>query len=275
MAEALREAAQQANVEPSALEGVGVGSPGSVDPDTGAVEHAFNVVPDWRDSVPVAERLKKLLGTRVAVGNDVRVATNAEVQLGAGREFNSMIGVFWGTGVGGGVILNRVPWIGRGAGGEIGHMVVEIDGAQCPCGRRGCMEAYAGRAAMEAEARKRHEHGHHTRLFQIMKHKNRDRLSSGVWAKALEEDDKMAHKLVDRAVWALGAAVASAVNLLDVEAVIIGGGMGVRLGETYAPKILDSMMPHLFKDDRPPQLRVAELGDLGGAIGASLQVKGA
>jgi glucokinase len=225
--------------------------------------------------VPVAEKLKALLGTKVAVGNDVRVATTAEVELGAGREFNSMLGVFWGTGVGGGVILNRTAWTGRGAGGEIGHMVVEIDGAKCPCGRRGCMEAYAGRAAMEAEARKRHEAGHHTRLFHIMKHKERDRLSSGVWAKALEDDDKMAHKLIDRAVWALGAGVASAVNLLDVEAVIIGGGMGVRLGEPYAQKILDSMMPHLFRDDRPPKVVVAALGDLGGAVGASLLVKSA
>ena len=124
---------------------------------------------------------------------------------------------------------------------------------------------------MELEARKRHDDGQHTDLFKIMKHKQRpQRLSSGVWAKALEHDDRMAHDLIDRAVEALGAGVASAVNLLDVECVIIGGGMGVRLGEEYAAKILDAMMPHLFKDNRPPAVRVAALGDLGGAVGAAL-----
>ncbi len=204
------------------------------------------------------------------VGNDVNVATEAEFELGAGREFQSMLGVFWGTGVGGGIILDGKMWEGRGAGGEIGHMVVKIDGARCGCGRRGCMEAYAGRGSMELEARKRHEDGDHTDLFKIMKHKHRERLSSGVWAKALEHDDHLAHKLIDRAVGALGAGVASAVNLLDIEAVIIGGGMGTRLGEEYALKIKEAMMPHLFKDDQPPVVRVAALGDLGGAVGAAL-----
>ena len=270
MASALGEAAGAAGVEPSALAGAGVGSPGSVDPQTGAVEQAVNVVPEWKDSYPLAAELAKALGTKVAVGNDVRVATEAEFHLGAGREFRSLLGVFWGTGVGGGVILDGKTWIGRGAGGEIGHMVVKLGGARCGCGRRGCMEAYAGRGSMELEARKRQDDGQHTELFKIMKHKQRQRLSSGVWAKALEHDDRMAHDLIDRAVDALGAGVASAVNLLDVECVIIGGGMGVRLGEEYAAKILDAMMPHLFKDNRPPAVRVAALGDLGGAVGAAL-----
>ena len=93
------------------------------------------------------------------IGNDVQVATDAEFQLGAGRPYKSVLGVFWGTGVGGGLILGGKPWLGRGGAGEIGHIVVKIDGARCPCGRRGCMEAYAGRAAMEARARKRRREG--------------------------------------------------------------------------------------------------------------------
>ena len=163
------------------------------------------MVEEWKDAVPVADELGKVLGTKVFVGNDVNVATEAEFVLGAGREFQSMLGVFWGTGVGGGIILDGKMWEGRGAGGEIGHMVVKIDGARCGCGRRGCMEAYAGRGSMELEARKRHEDGDHTDLFKIMKHKHRERLSSGVWAKALEHDDHMAKKLIERAVGALGA----------------------------------------------------------------------
>ena len=209
-------------------------------------------------------------GISIRIGNDVQVATDAELELGAGRPYGSLLGVFWGTGVGGGLILDGKPWIGRGGAGEIGHMVVEIDGARCTCGRRGCMEAYAGRAAMEEHARKLHEKGKHTDLFKLMKEHDRTRLTSGIWSRALEHEDELAIELIERAVRALGAGVASAVNLLDVEAVIIGGGLGVRLGEPYAKRIVKAMQPHLFADARPPHVHVAALGDLGGAIGAAL-----
>ena len=118
-------------------------------------------LPGWEGSFELGPALASELGTKVAIGNDVQVATDAEFALGAGRPYKSLLGVMWGTGVGGGLILDGKPWLGRGGAGEIGHMVVEIGGARCPCGRRGCMEAYAGRAAMEARARKRQEGQRH------------------------------------------------------------------------------------------------------------------
>jgi glucokinase len=269
MAEALREAAQEAGVEPSALEGVGVGSPGDADEKTGIVSSAKNL-PDWEGSFPLAETLKESLGTEVRVGNDVQVATEAEFHLGAGREFNSLIGVFWGTGVGGGLVLDGKPWLGRGAAGEIGHMVVKRGGAKCPCGRKGCMEAYAGRSAMEAEARRQHEEGHKTDLFKLMEKHEKPRLTSGIWERALDHGDHLAEHLINRAIEALGTGVASAVNLIDPEAVIVGGGLGVRFGDRYMEPLMEEMSKHLFLDEKPPAVRVASLGDLGGAIGASL-----
>jgi glucokinase len=269
MAQALRAAADQAGAEPPDLAGIGIGSPGVVDAAAGTVSDAGNL-PGWEGSFPLGETLAAALGTEIRIGNDVQVATDAEFHLGAGREYDSMLGVFWGTGVGGGLVLAGQDWLGRGAAGEIGHMVVKIDGARCPCGRRGCMEAYAGRLAMEQEARRLHDEGKHTELFKIMKKKGHDRLKSGVWEQALDDGDAMAKKLLDRAVKALGAGVASAVNLLDVEAVIIGGGLGIRFGERFRERIEHQMLKHLFVDDRPPAILVAELGDLGGAIGAAL-----
>jgi glucokinase len=152
-------------------------------------------------------------------------------------------------------------------------MVVEINGARCTCGRRGCMEAYAGRAAMEEHATRLVEKGRKTELFKLMKERQRTRVTSGVWARALDHGDKLAHQIIDRAVVALGAGVASAVNLLDVEGVIIGGGLGVRLGHPYVKRIAEAMQPHLFIDSRPPHVHVAALGDLGGAIGATLLLR--
>ncbi|MDX6626205.1 MAG: glucokinase [Solirubrobacterales bacterium] len=269
MVEALREAAAEAKVETDDLEGVGVGSPGDADEKTGVVSNAKNL-PEWEGAFPLAATLKEALGTEVRVGNDVQVATEAEFHLGAGREFQSLIGVFWGTGVGGGLVLDGKPWLGRGAAGEIGHMVVKRGGAKCPCGRRGCMEAYAGRLAMEAEARREHGEGHETDLFKLMEKHGKPRLTSGIWERALDHGDELAKKLIDRAIEALGTGIASAVNLIDPEAVIIGGGLGVRFGDRFMAPLTEEMGKHLFLDEKPPAVRVASLGDLGGAIGASL-----
>jgi glucokinase len=269
---AAQEAAEQAGTQTASLAGVGVGSPGDVDASAGTVTSARNL-PGWTGAFPLADVLGEELGTRVALGNDVDVATTAELELGAGRPYSSLLGVFWGTGVGGGVVLDGRMWLGRASAGEIGHMVVKVGGARCPCGRRGCVEAYAGRGAMEARARRKVERGAETELFKIMEKRGRTRLTSGVFARALNRHDPLATALIDRAVKALGAGIASAVNLLDVEAVIIGGGLGTRLGEPYAERIKHEMLPHLFSDDRPPAVHVAALGDLGGAIGAALLVK--
>lgn len=271
MASAMRDAAKLAGADTGGLEGVGVGSPGAVSDDEGTVAAARNL-PDWEEAYPLRDELASRLDTRVRLGNDVQVATDAEFELGAAQPYRSILGVFWGTGVGGGIVLDGKPWLGRSAAGEIGHVVVNMGGRKCPCGRRGCMEAYAGRLALERRARELEEKGEHTKLFEIMEERGRDRLTSGVWARALKAEDDVARKLVNQAVKALGAGVASCVNVLDVEAVVVGGGMGVRLGEPYVKKIREAMMPHLFVESNPPAVHVATLGDLGGAIGASLLV---
>jgi glucokinase len=271
MAEVLGEAATAAGTDAGALAGVGVGSPGEIDTDAGTVSNVVNIR-DWKDAFPLGPELGSALGVPVVIANDVQVATEAEATLGAGADYSSLLGVFWGTGVGGGIVLDGKPWVGRGAAGEIGHVVVRRGGARCPCGRRGCMEAYAGRAAMEARARRLKQHGERTVLFEVMEERGRDRLTSGVWARALARGDTLAQDLVERAVKALGAGIGSAVNLLDVEVVVIGGGLGLRFGEPMVERIRTAMMRHVFADQRPPDVRLATLGDLGGAIGGALRV---
>jgi glucokinase len=271
MSEALAEAAAQTKLKTSDLSGVGVGSPGDADENTGVVSDARNL-PGWKGPFPLGERLSKQFGVPVRIGNDVSVAVQGEFELGAGKPFKTVLGVWWGTGVGGGLILDGKQWLGRGAAGEIGHVVVKRGGARCTCGRKGCMEAYAGRMAMEIKARKEAERGAKTDLFRIMEEQGRDRLTSGVWERALKHGDDLATTLIDRAVKALGVGIASAVNLIDPEAVIIGGGLGVRFGDKYVRRIATRMHPHLFIDDRPPAMHLAALGDLGGAIGAALLV---
>lgn len=265
----MTEAAATAGVNVAHLDGIGVGVPGEVDTAAGTLSRATNL-PEWEHPVPLVSLLSERLGVSARLGNDVSVAAQAELMLGAGRGAHSLLAVFWGTGVGGGVALDGELWHGRGDAGEIGHMVVKQGGALCMCGRRGCMEAYAGRRAMEVKATRMVEKGHHTDLFEIMRERKRQTLSSGVWAHALQHEDKLAQQLIERAVQALGSGVASAVNLLDVELVLLGGGLGTRFGEPMLERIAAAMKPHLFRDDHPPALRLAGLGDLGGAIGAAL-----
>jgi glucokinase len=272
IAAAMRDAAGAAGVETSALAGVGVGSPGAVDADAGTVAGAGNL-PGWRDAFPLGPELEDALGTPVTLGNDVEVATEAEFSLGVGKPYSSLLGVFWGTGIGGGIILHGKPWRGRGAAAEIGHVVIKRNGRPCTCGGRGCVEAYAGRGALEQRARKLVERGRKTVLFELMERKGRTRLTSAVWARALENGDKMASELIDDAIESLGAGIASVLNVLDADALVLGGGLGVRLGEPYRLKIEKAMFPYLFTRAHPPPMLLAELGDLGGAIGAARLVQ--
>jgi len=272
IAGAMQEAADAAGVSVGQLDGIGIGAPGNADRNTGVLSGAGNL-PGWSGNFPLGPELSRALGPEVVVGNDVQVGTMAEYTLGAGRGFDSLLGVFWGTGVGGGLILHGRPWLGRGRAGEIGHTLVRRGGAKAPNGLRGTVEAYAGRKAMEAKARREAKRGRETILFDLMKKRGKDSLTSSIWFRAWKKDDELACELLDRGSKALSAGIASAVNLLDVEAVVVGGGLGVRFGDTLVPKILEGTGRYLLEPEQPPTMLVAGLGDEGGVLGASMLVR--
>jgi len=237
------------------LAGVGVGAPGVIDSVDGTVRQAPNLH-GWMEPFGVADALSTALeGVPVAVDNDVNVGTLAEHRLGAGQGADNLLGVFAGTGIGAGVILDgRLRRGPTGATGEIGHMIVRRGGRLCGCGGRGHLEAYAGRAAMERRARDLERKGRDTVLVDLAPGR---RMTSGVFVKALAAGDSVAVELIDEAVGALGVAIASAVSLLDIPLVVVGGGLA-------------DVFP------RNPDLRIvpAALGDRGGSIGAALMAAG-
>jgi glucokinase len=256
------------------LGGIGIGTPGEIDARAGAVLLAANV-PGFTDRIELGPRVSAAFnGVQVTVDNDVSVGVLGEHRRGAGRPFKNLLGVWVGTGVGGGLVIDGELHDGRGTAGEIGHMVVKPGGRLCSCGRRGCVEAYAGRARMERRARRLAEHGHKTSLFRIMRERGRERLTSGTYARALARGDRMTQELIEDATWALGIGLASAQNLLDLEAIIVGGGLGDRLGQPFVDRIVAQMTPHLFVSANPPAVVRTELGDLGGAVGAAVRVGG-
>jgi glucokinase len=268
--ETIRASLRQAESDPSELGSVGIGTPGAIDESTGTVSLAANV-PGFSDPVRLGPLVSDAIGgVRVAIDNDVRVGVFGEHRAGAGRPYSDMLGVWVGTGVGGGLIVDGKLHDGRGAAGEIGHVVVKPGGRLCACGRRGCLEAYAGRARMERRARTLVQRGQKTVLFDIMDRRGRQRLTSGIYARALRHGDKMTRGLLADATWALGVALASAQNLLDLQAIVVGGGLGDKLGRPFLEGIVEEMGPHLFDADRPPTVLGTELGDLSGAVGAAM-----
>jgi len=266
----IRASLEQASAAEADLEAVGIGTPGEIDEEAGAVLLAANV-PGFSERVELGPLVSDQLGSvKVRVENDVRVGIFGEYKRGAGRPYKNLLGVWVGTGVGGGLVLDGELHDGRGAAGEFGHTVVNPGRRRCSCGRRGCVEAYAGRACMERRARGLVERGEQTDLFKIMKKRDREYLSSGVYARALKRGDPMTATLIHQASWALGVAMASAQNLLDLEAIIVGGGLADRLGQSFIDRIVEEMRPHLFVPDKPPDVLGTELKDLSGAVGAAV-----
>jgi glucokinase len=248
------------------VDGLGIGAPGAVDAK-GLVQRAPNL-PGWDEPFPLREAVSDSLGgLPVAVDNDVNVGTLAELRLGAAQGSADVLGIFVGTGVGGAVVLDGELRRGStGVAGEIGHMVVRQGGRKCGCGGRGHLEAYAGRWGMEKRARRLADDGQDSLLLDLGKKR---RLTSSAFAKALAAKDDVTVELLDEAVAALGTAIASCVALLDLDTVVVGGGLADRLGPAFVERIDRAAREQLFLKDAPLRVVPAVLGDQGGAMGAA------
>jgi glucokinase len=230
---------REVGVRSDELSALAIGVPGAVDDQAGVVDKAPNL--KW-SKVPLARQLQASLGVqRVVLDNDVRVAVLGEWAYGVGRGSRTMVGIFVGTGVGGGLVIDgRLHGGARGVAGELGHMVLEPGGPRCSCGRRGCLEALTSRSSIERELRDRAKHGDKSRALRIMKKEDRPRLTSSVVARALEDGDELLEEVLADAQRYLGQAVGNLINLLDPEVVVIGGGIAERLGERMVAPIRDA-----------------------------------
>lgn len=246
-------------------EPVGVGVPGMV-LDDGTVTRSPNLV-GFERPVPLGAELARRLGRRVAVDNDVNVGAVAEHQLGAGRGFADLAVLFVGTGVGGGFILDgslrRGP---RGMAAEIGHMTIHPGGEPCGCGRRGHVEAYAGRAGLERRARAVHRSGRKTALVDLA---GSDPMKSKVFAKALQRGDEVANELLADAADALALAVGNVAAIVDVARFVVGGGLGERLGEPFLDRVRTSTHFGGFGAEGVELVMAERLADAG-VVGAAM-----
>ena len=246
---------------------VGVGIPGVV--HQGEVLTVPNLG-GWHEKADLRADLRDTLKVPVALGNDANVGLLGEWVAGAAAGKRNVLGLWMGTGIGGGLILDGRPFNGsRGAAGEIGHVTVHPGGALCSCGRRGCVEAYAGRRMMSAAVEAMVDAGRHTSLHEIRDDAGKPKFTSKVWARALDEGDELTIELFDLAIESLGIAVAGTVNLLDLDVVVVGGGLAEKLGQDLADRIAAAAEPWMLNPNPDLAFVVSELEDDAGVVGAA------
>ena len=261
-------AVQSAGLQLPDVRAVSMGVPGAVDAESGRVFHAPNL--GWKN-VPLGSKLTALLKVPVFIENDVHVGVMGEYILGAGRGARELVGIFVGTGIGGGIILGGRLYEGaRGSAGEVGHIIIEINGPLCGCGNRGCAEALASRTAMERDVRAAIRRGEKSIVLKLMKERGRERMTSSIIERALKERDPVMEKVMEHAQFCLGILVANVVNMLDPECVVIGGGIAARLGKDYVTPIRRTAYQYFLRRNDARRVKIVPglLGDDAGPLGA-------
>ena len=224
------------------LMGIGLGVPGIFDLHTGYLHESPNL-PGW-DNYPVREEIEQRLGTRVVLENDANAAAMGEKWLGTGRDYDSMCMITLGTGVGGGIVLNGRVWHGMtGMAGELGHTTIELDGPQCGCGNRGCLETLASATAVVRMAKEDIASGRAPELKKALSD-NPVFTSKIVYEMAIQGDEP-AREIFRRVGRALGVALAAMINILNLPIYVIGGG-AASAWDAFAPTMMEEIRRRSF-----------------------------
>ena len=235
IARVVRDAIDECDLDFKQLRAVGIGAPGAIDTEAGRVIFAPNL--HWED-VPLRKSLEKQLGVPVCLENDANIATLGVYEVELGAKPRNMIGIFLGTGIGGGLIIDGKLYSGfNGTAGEIGHMVIDVGGPKCGCGNQGCFEALASRTAIFHRISEAVAAGKKTILTESLGEDLKD-LRSGDLRKAIRKGDKLVENIVEEAAEYTGIAVANLINILNPQVIVLGGGVIDALGDEMMSIIL-------------------------------------
>ncbi|NLP08891.1 ROK family protein [bacterium] len=268
MAICVKEAAAEADVNLDEVIAVGVGSPGPLDLKRGMIIETPNL--GWKDA-PLKASLKALLKRPVAIDNDGNVGLLGEYAYGAGHGCRDMVGLFIGTGIGGGVIINGKLLHGFNENaGELGHMILNPEGPMCGCGTRGCLEAFASRLAIEREIRAAVAGGAAAAIFDNVEKPDAP-LRSKRLSEAFAAGDAAVVAAVEKSARYVGYGVASLLNIFNPEVVVIGGGVVEAIGEPYVRLVEQTASQNVFKIAlRNVRIVAAELKDDSAVLGAAM-----
>lgn len=246
---------------------IGIGSPGPLDPERGIIIDTPNIN---LTGAPLTGFLEERFGKSGFLDNDVNVGTYGEFRYGAARGFKDVIGIFMGTGVGGGLIIDGK--LHRGASfnaGEIGHIKVSQDGRLCGCGQAGCLEAYASKTAIVKRMKRKIDKGKKTKVLSIIDN-DWSKLSSSAMKRAVEEGDSLMIESLKRAAKYTGIGIGSLLNVLSPQIVVLGGGMIEAMEDFLLPVVKKHAHNNSFAIIHEKTTIVpAALGDDAGILGAA------
>ena len=255
------------DLKPKSISAIGLAIPGVVDPEAGLVVEAPNINLSGQD---VVAPMEEHFDIPVTLGNDVNLGMLGEKWLGAAQLAQSAVGIFVGTGIGGGIIMDGK--LVRGASesaGEIGHMVIQPNGPPCGCGARGCLEALASRSAIEREIRAAVASGRRT-ILKRMTRGDMGTIKSSMLKRALDKNDTLAAEIMRKAAEHLGLACINIRHVLDPDVIVLGGGVIEACGDYILPIVEKIVAADLLKGARPGGRIVrSALGDDAVALGAA------
>lgn len=271
VARCIRDAVDECDLLPKQIRAVGIGAPGASDPETGRVIFAPNLA--WED-VPLKKTLEKLIEVPVFIENDCNIQTLGVYEKELKGKPRHMVGIFLGTGIGAGLILDGKLFSGfNRTAGEIGHMVLEVAGPKCGCGSRGCFEALASRTAMFRRILGAIKDGQKTILAEMLGD-DLDDLRSGDLRKAIRRGDKFIEKVVEDAAEYTGITVANIINLLNPEVVVLGGGVMDALEDEMLAIIIETAHDYAMQGtDKGIEIIASKLGDDAGITGGAVLAK--
>ena len=251
------------------ISAIGIATPGVANLETGVVEYANNL---HFVKFPLAELLGKALDFKnIKIANDANAAAWGEAMAGAAKGTANSVMITLGTGVGGGIIIdNKIITGFNSAGGELGHIVIEVDGVPCSCGRRGCWEAYSSATALIRMTKEKIDECRATGRKSLML--DAERVSGRTACDAMRAGDEAAKEVYDKYIKYLAAGISNIVNIFQPEVISLGGGVS-----NEGQSLIDALTPMVRKEaygggvlDKLPELRIAKLGNDAGIIGAAL-----
>ena len=253
--------------------GIGIGAPGPLDRAKGIVVVAPNL--GWKD-FPLSERIHSRLGLPVTLDNDANCATVGEWWLGAARGGRNVVGITIGTGIGGGLIINGELYHGTSdVAGEIGHTTIDVNGRHCKCGNYGCLEAYASGPAIATRAREALVREDSASMIPSMVDGQADRITAEVVYDAAKKGDGLANEIVRDTARYLGAGIATLLNVINPDTVVIAGGV-TRAGEALLGPLRAEVRRRAFNPAvKACKIVPAELPGTAGVVGAVYTFKAA
>jgi len=268
VARAVREAVDECDLKLDQIRGIGIGAPGAVNVPDGTVLFAPNL--GWKN-VQLKKILEKDLDVPVFVENDCKMNALGVYHAELAGKPRSMIGVFLGTGIGAGIFIDGRPYVGfNGTAGEIGHMVIDIDGPECGCGNNGCFEALASRRAIFRTIQTAVKKGQQTLLTEMLGPELTD-LRSGDLRKAIRRGDRFVERVIEQAADYTGIAVGNLINLFNPEVIVLGGGIIEQLEHEMLPIIDKVARKHALSGTANGiEIMATRLGDNAGITGGAV-----